>query len=141
MIDGIEVAKKAAEILLSEVSEIDLVLLYGAFAQGRGHSRSDYDMIAIINNKKVEWQFVVNEQPICLWSMTWKDVEEVIAGKNGIIWSIGVNSLVKAEIIYYRDENILDKFNKLKDRVIEGEIIHSYKLLKILILFMGYFGD
>jgi len=141
MIDGIEVAKKAAEILLSEVSEIDLVLLYGAFAQGRGHSRSDYDMIAIINNKKVEWQFVVNEQPICLWSMTWKDVEEVIAGKNGIIWSIGVNSLVKAEIIYYRDENILDKFNKLKDRVIEGDIIHSYKLLKILILFMGYFGD
>ena len=120
LIDGIEVAKKTTEILLSEVSDIDLVLLYGAFAQGRGHSRSDYDMIVINNNKKVEWQFVFNEQPICLWSMTWKDVEEVIAGKNGIIWSIGVNSLVKAEIIYYRDENILDKFNNLKDRCIEG---------------------
>jgi len=53
LIDGIEVAKKTTEILLSEVSDIDLVLLYGAFAQGRGHSRSDYDMIAIINNKNV----------------------------------------------------------------------------------------
>ena len=120
MIDGIEVATKISEILLSKVSDIDLVLLYGAFAQGRGHSRSDYDMIAIINNKEVEWEFVLNEQPICLWSMTWKNVEEVIAGKNGILWSVGVNSLVEAVIVYYKDEEILDNFNKLKDRALEG---------------------
>ena len=120
MIEGIEVAKKITEILLNEVSDIDLVLLYGAFAQGRGHSRSDFDMIAIINNKEVEWEFVINEQPICLWSMTWKDVAEVITGKNGIVWSVGVNSLVEAVILYYRDEITLDRFNKLKKRALEG---------------------
>lgn len=122
MTNGIEKAKQIVEKLLSMVSDIDLILLYGSYAQGRGHPRSDYDMIAICDNKEVEWEFVIDEQPICLWSMTWKDVEEVITGKDGRRWSIGVNSLAKAVIVYHKNENILEKFNNLKERVSEGGI-------------------
>jgi len=52
--------------------------------------------------------------------MTWKDVEDVISGKDGMLWSIGVASLVETELIYYKDGNILDKFNNLKERVEDG---------------------
>ncbi len=120
MNDAIEKAKKIAEKLLNRVSDIDLILLYGGLALGREHLHSDYDMIAIIDNKEVKWEFVLDKQPICLWSMTWKDIEEVTTGKDGKHWSIGVGSLAKAVIVYYRDEINLNKFNNLKERVSEG---------------------
>ena len=116
----IEKAKVIVEKLLSTVSDIDIILLYGAFAQGRGHSRSDYDMIAISDSNKVKWEFVIDNRPICLWSMTWKDVEDVITGINGELWSIGASSLVETVIVYYKEKSILDKFNNLKKRVREG---------------------
>lgn len=120
MTNPIENAKKIVDVLLSIVSDIDLILLYGAFAQRRSHSRSDYDMIAICDSKEVKWEFVIDDQPICLWSMTWKDVEDVITGKDGPLWSIGVSSLVESVILYYKDDSIIEKFNNLKEKVIEG---------------------
>ena len=102
MTNPIEHAKEIGDVLLSSVSDIDLILLYGAFAQKRGHSRSDYDMIAICDSKKVKWEFVIDDQPICLWSMTWKEAEDVITGKDGPLWSIGVSSLVESVILYYK---------------------------------------
>ena len=122
MTNPIEKAEDIAEILLNVVSDLDLILLYGGLAQGRGHARSDYDMITISDYKKVKWEFIIDNQPINLWSMTWKDVEDVIMGKDGMLWSIGVSSLAKSVILYYKDEKILDKFNNLKERIPEGGI-------------------
>ena len=136
-----EKAKEIAEKLLSRVSDIDIILLYGTFALGRGHPRSDYDMIAISDNKEVKWEFVLEDQPICLWSMTWKDVEEVITGKDGSLWSIGVNSITKAVILHYRDEISLSKFNDLKERVSEGGINALKQAIANLTLIMGNFGS
>ena len=79
-----------------------------------------FDELVNVDNKKVEWQFVVKEQPVCLWSMTWKEVKNIITGKDGIWWSIGANSLVNAKVLYYRNKEKLEKFNKVKERVLEG---------------------
>ena len=122
MAEAIEKAKKIAEKLLSKVSDIDIILLYGSLAHGKGHSRSDYDMIAVSDYKEIEWEFLIGKQPICLWSMTWKDIEDLITAKDGKQWSIGVSSLDKAVIVYYRDENVLVKFNQMKIRVSEGGV-------------------
>ena len=45
---------------------------------------------------------------------------DLIMGKNGILWSIGVNSLVNSLIIYKKDEKTINKFNNLIKRVSEG---------------------
>ena len=36
-----EIAKKVAEKIVEKVSDIDLILLYGSIAQGRGHERDE----------------------------------------------------------------------------------------------------
>jgi len=120
MINGVKFAKNVAEILLSEVSDIDLILLYGAFAQGRGHPRSDYDMIAISDTKTIDWKFVLDGVPVNLWSMTWEEAKDLILGKDGRFWSIGASSLAKSIVIYSKDADMLSKLNNLVLRVTEG---------------------
>lgn len=111
-----EIAKKVAEKIVEKVSDIDLILLYGSIAQGRGHERSDYDMIAISDKVKVVWEFVIDEVPISLWHHTWKSAEEALTGKR-CCWSVGATSLMDAKIVYSRNKKVLERFEELKDKV------------------------
>lgn len=110
-----EIAKKLAK----EVSGIDLILVYGGIAQGRFSKYSDYDMIAISDKKWVVWEFIQDNQSICLWPMTWKKAEEVAKGKTSY-WSVAAASIFESIVVWYKSDKILKKFESLKRFLSEG---------------------
>ncbi len=114
--------KQAGEIakrLAKEVSGIDLILVYGGIAQGRFSKYSDYDMIAISDKKWVVWEFVQDNQPICLWPMTWKKAEEVAMGKTSY-WSVAAAAIFASKVVWCKSDKILKKFEDLKRFLSEG---------------------
>ncbi|MHA1461577.1 MAG: nucleotidyltransferase domain-containing protein [Candidatus Heimdallarchaeota archaeon] len=110
-----EIAKKLAK----EVSDIDVILVYGGIAQGRFDKYSDYDMIAISDKKWVAWEFILDNQPICLWPMTWKKAEEVATGKTGY-WSVAAAAIFESKVVWQKSDKMLKKFEDLKKFVSEG---------------------
>ncbi|MFX1478610.1 MAG: nucleotidyltransferase domain-containing protein, partial [Promethearchaeota archaeon] len=108
-----------AEILAENVPEVDLVILFGSFAHGFGHELSDYDIIAICDSKRVVWEFMLNERPVQVWSMTWKYAEEVITGQSGY-WSTNAGSLAEGIIIWEKSSELHERFERIISKVKQG---------------------
>ena len=112
-------AEEIAHRLAKEVSGIDLILVYGGLAQGRFNKYSDYDMIAISDKKKVVWEFVLEERPICLWPITWEKAERTIKGEINY-WSVAAATFLEAKVVWAKSDKMIKKFEQLKDFAAEG---------------------
>lgn len=129
MTDLLSLAKDVAEKLVANVSDCELILVYGGVAQGRGHRLSDIDMIAIHETRKVVWEFVLNDRPICLWSMTWKKVEDTFRGQ-GNFWTLATRALIDSKIIWSKSEKEERKFKDLFALIDEGQKVYLEKVLR-----------
>ena len=112
-------AEEIAQRLVKEVSGIDLVLVYGGVAQGRFGKYSDYDLIAISDKKWVVWEFVIDNQPICLWSVTWDNAEKMINGEDDF-WSVSAATILDAKIVWAKSDKMIKKYEKLKEAGVDG---------------------
>ncbi|NHJ06060.1 MAG: nucleotidyltransferase domain-containing protein [Candidatus Heimdallarchaeota archaeon] len=115
MEDLLTIAQEVTDIITKQVKEIDLILIYGGAAQGRGTKYSDIDMIAISENKKVVWEFVIEDRPICLWSISWEKLEEHIDNFN--YWSVGAGAFTNAKVLYSKSKKILERFEKITEKI------------------------
>jgi len=112
-------AQQIADLIVKQVKEIDLVLLYGSIAQGRGHERSDFDMIVVTDEKEVVWEFVIDDRPICLWSQNWKQIEDSAKGTWGY-WSVGAASIAHAKILWSKSKRVTERFEKFQKQIKDG---------------------
>lgn len=112
MTDLAEIAKQVATNIVDAVPEIDIVLVYGSVALGTAHPLSDIDMIAITENKKVVWEFILNDNPVKLWSINWDDLKRVIKGESGC-WPVGINSFLKAKVLWSKSKKLQEQFVNL----------------------------
>ncbi|NHJ48278.1 MAG: nucleotidyltransferase domain-containing protein [Asgard group archaeon] len=119
--DDLAIAKKVADILVSKTNTIDLVLLYGSIAQGKGHQYSDFDMIIVSDKEKIVWEFILNNRPIAAWSTTWKHIENVMLGKESL-WSVSVTAYTHAQILYSKSKEYEKRFKDLFSKTKEGSI-------------------
>ena len=108
-----------AQLLAKNVPEIDLVILYGSFARGLGNELSDYDIIIICDSKRVVWEFMLNERPIQVWSMTWEYAEELVKGEIGC-WSTSAGSLANGIIVWEKSLDHQQKLEKILSKINQG---------------------
>ncbi|NHJ39408.1 MAG: nucleotidyltransferase domain-containing protein [Asgard group archaeon] len=115
------VAQEIAKIIAGKTKSIDLVLLYGSIAQGKGHQYSDFDMIVVSDSEKVVWEFILNNRPISLWPITWEKIENILLGKEAI-WSVSVTAFTHAQILWSKSNEHEKRFNNLFPKAKEGSI-------------------
>ncbi len=125
--DLLVLAKKVAETIVEQVPDCELILTYGGVARGSDHKYSDIDMIIIHDSKKVVWEFILNERPICCWSMTWKKAENTFRGTEGL-WTMSVKALVDAKILWSKSKKHEQRFKELFKLRDEG---HNVCLKKV----------
>ena len=118
MDDLLAIAQEVTDIITKQVKEIDLILVYGGAAQGRGTKYSDIDMIAISENKKVVWEFVIEDKPICLWSISWEKLEGYIDDFN--MWSVGASAFINSKVLYSKSKKVLERFEKITKKIAQG---------------------
>lgn len=118
MKDLLEIAQEVTDIITKQVKEIDLILVYGGAAQGRSSKLSDIDMIAISENKKVVWEFVIEDRPICLWSISWEKLESYIDDFN--LWSVGAGAYINSKVLYSKSNKVLERFEKITEEIAKG---------------------
>jgi hypothetical protein len=115
------VAQEVAKIIAGKTKSIDLVLLYGSIAQGKGHQYSDFDMIVVSDTEKIVWEFILNNRPISVWPITWKKIENILLGKEAI-WSVSVTAFTHAQILWSKSKEHEKRFKNLFSKVDEGSI-------------------
>ena len=124
-------AQEIAHYVVNKVDEIDLVYLYGGVAQGREHPRSDIEMAAVSEKKRIRWEFILDDRPIFIWPQTWKQLEAVATGKDGC-WSVAAGSIAHAKILWSKSDELRSKFLKIQAQSKSGaesalkRSIHSF---------------
>lgn len=108
-------AQEIAYYIVNRVDEIDLVYLYGGVAQGREHPRSDIEMSAVSEKKRIRWEFILDDRPIFIWPQTWKQLEAVATGKEGC-WSIAAGSIAHAKILWSKSDAKRTQFLKIQEQ-------------------------
>jgi hypothetical protein len=132
MINLLELAEDVTIKITKTVPEIDLVLLYGSVALDTAHPLSDIDMIVITENKSIVWEFVLETNPIKLWSINWNELEQVMKGKSGC-WPVGINSYLKAKVIWSKSKKHQERFEAIlklsenANQVVIRESISSFE--------------
>jgi hypothetical protein len=115
------VAQKVAKIIAGKTKSIDLVLLYGSIAQGKGHQYSDFDMIVVSDIEKIVWEFILNNRPISVWPITWDKIEKILLGKESI-WSVSVTAFTHAQILWSKSKEHEKRFKNLFPKAKDGSI-------------------
>jgi hypothetical protein len=116
MSELLEQAKEIAKEFAEEFPEIDLIIAYGSLAQGRVHELSDIDMIAICDEKKVSWEFVLNERPISIWSMTWEKATKIAQGELDP-WCMVTTFITTSKILWSKNDKMKEKFAALDKKL------------------------
>lgn len=119
--NDLDIAREIAKILVGKTDSIDLVLLYGSIAQGKGHQYSDFDMIVVSDTEKIVWEFILNNRPISAWPITWDKIEKVLLGKEAI-WSVSVTAFTHAQILWSKSKEHEKRFKNLFPKANEGSI-------------------
>jgi hypothetical protein len=119
--DDFTIARRVANILASKTKSIDLILIYGSIAQGKGHQYSDFDMIVVSDTEKIVWEFILGNRPICVWPITWEKIENVLLGKESV-WSVSVTAFTHSQILWSKSKEHEKRFKALFDKAKEGSI-------------------
>lgn len=106
-------AQKIAEMVSQKVDKIDIVYLYGGVAQGRSHARSDLDMVAVCDGISVRWQFIMDDRPVNLHSMTWKQLEDTAKGLADA-WSVTAGSIVHTKVLWSKSRDMEERFERIQ---------------------------
>lgn len=96
-----------------KVDKIDLVYLYGGVAQGRSHARSDLDMVAVCDGTSVRWQFIMDDRPVNLYSMNWKQLEDTAKGLSDA-WSVTAGSIAHAKVMWSKSRDMEKRFEQIQ---------------------------
>ncbi|MFX0124005.1 MAG: hypothetical protein ACFFAE_10225 [Candidatus Hodarchaeota archaeon] len=112
-------AQEVTNYLVNKTEEVDLIYLFGGVAQGREHSRSDLEMVAVSKEKLIRWEFILNERPIFIWPQSWKQLENIAAGRQDY-WSVAGASIAHGKILWSKSEEKKDKFLKIQRKVKTG---------------------
>lgn len=112
-------AKEIALHLVNEVDDVDLVLAYGSLAQETADEFSDFDLLVLSDSIRVNWSFILQGRPIMLWTMTWKEAEQVAKGIQGS-WCVGTAFLRNYRIFWSKSNQIEKRFRELSKYITEG---------------------
>ena len=102
--------------------EIDLIAIYGSRARGTHEASSDLEMFAVVEKRErtnVEWFFLYKDIPVDLWTKEWEGIEKVsnhdpTAGGGSVL---GAGTISTCKVIYYKDKETKNRFEKCRDKV------------------------
>ena len=123
-------------------NQIAIIAVYGSVALGTQSDYSDLDMYAIVDvedsdNPLINWSFIFQDRAVDLWSLDWKDAEELASGikQYSGTWCVAASLFVNCKILYYRSEEDLARFNSLKNVVKQKEKDYKNNIKKAISLF------
>ncbi len=114
-----------AELIAKRVVEqygikISIIAIYGSIATGKQSDYSDLDMYAITSlENQMKWSFIFQDKAVDIWSMDWEEAEEIASAKKDKlkIWCVAAHIFVNCKVLYYRNEQDLERFNSLKKSI------------------------
>lgn len=109
----IEAVKLKAEALCP--NSIALIAVVGSFCSGDYYEKSDLDLLIIINDgegNKISQCFILDDVAHDIYCHTWEQLEHMSEYNSPYIIK-----LQDVDIVYYSDELVLEKYNRLKIKV------------------------
>ncbi|MHA2357891.1 MAG: nucleotidyltransferase domain-containing protein, partial [Candidatus Heimdallarchaeaceae archaeon] len=104
--------------------EIDLIAIYGSRARGTHEPTSDLELFVLVDKREktnAEWFFVYKDIPVDLWSKEWESIEKITkndpSADGGAVLVAG--SIVTCKVIYYKDEETKNRFEKCREELKE----------------------
>lgn len=94
-----------------------LIGIYGSFATGDFHEKSDLDLLVLINDD-IGWQlgctFIQDDMEVGhdIYCTTWEDLE-----KDSLYKNPNISKLMDSKIVYYADEKYIEKLKSLREKV------------------------
>ena len=121
--------EEISEILKEEViknhPEISIIAIYGSAARDQQTEYSDLDMYAIVDNEesKFEIQFMLDNQTVEFWCISWEWVEKIASANDDypLLYPIRTSILLNNKIIYARSEEDRIRFNNISNLTNIGE--------------------
>ncbi|MFX1475254.1 MAG: nucleotidyltransferase domain-containing protein [Promethearchaeota archaeon] len=112
-------AKEIAEFLVEKTQSIDLILAYGSLGRGTTDEFSDFDLLVVSESKRISWNFIWQNRPVSVWTLTWKEAEELVKGHRGV-WSVGAALLTHNKILWSKSKESEKRLQALTDYLTEG---------------------
>jgi len=94
--------------------DIDAIICYGSYVTKTNNEMSDLDFYFIPKTRKANemcLQFIINDIGYDFWPITWERLEGFVTLKEDLTSLVG-----QSELVYYREEGILNKFYDMKMR-------------------------
>ena len=126
--------------LLEEYKEvIELVIVYGSYARGNFSEFSDLDMFILIDSEErysgltsLPWIFQYRNVIVDCWESNWKHHEKDLVFIKEKYFLYPISGLLDCDILYYRNEEALERFRKLQNDV-RAVITNKEENMKLLL--------
>jgi hypothetical protein len=116
-----------AQILVSHAkkvhgSEIGIIAYYGSHAKGTATPTSDLDIYYVPDDGEagsLSTTFILDDLPYDFWGPPWKMLEEIANARSRRPWAVSASMIADTKVLYSRSQTDLERFNALKERIIE----------------------